>query len=654
MNKIVKELRGSTAIKLVLLIALFICVVLDMIAGLSLSQYNEKYSGDPFYNTKACKTYYQNYVYGIAQKAVEGQIVPAIANDSKNIFRIKVRSIEIAENKKAIYKDLTSNLEEGEKIDKNNPTFSELDLLKGTNKGYLDLRTVPRGNYIIEVTMDYNRIPSYNDGSQLYDEYQFYQFTKNYIKIWYNNSVWIIRISSFLGILFFIILIVMAGYKGGNDLPSENFFDRIPTDLWTVIIGASIFAVLYWSTVFYNYVDILQNIMALKNFEQYLWAFIGLGGVIYSLFMSLILSYSTRIKLRTFIKRSIIYKLMEWSMEVLTTIMENGNVMLLFIFGFSGYCLANYFLVARVLRIKGFLPGFMFITFNCIAFALCTMIISQYKTISKAAKKILSGDMDIKINTQKWFPFMGQLGNDIKNINDGLQNALDEQVKSERLKTELITNVSHDIKTPLTSIINYIDLLKKEELKNDRTAEYIKILEQKSQRLKTLTEDLVEASKISTHSIHVENEYVDLKELIVQTLGEHSGKFQGLDVIFSQPDEDVIIWTDGKYVWRIVENLFSNIRKYALPGTRAYIDLSIDDEDVVLEFKNTSKEKLNIKEEELMERFVRGDRSRNSEGSGLGLSIARSLTEILEGEFGLTIDGDLFKVTIKFKRCIKE
>ena len=240
----------------------------------------------------------------------------------------------------------------------------------------------------------------------------------------------------------------------------------------------------------------------------------------------------------------------------------------------------------------------------------------------------------------------------INDIAGGFTNAIEQSLKSERLKTELITNVSHDIKTPLTSIINYVDLLKKEDINNAQIEQYIAVLDKKSQRLKKLIEDLVEASKVSSGNVKLNMEVINLKELLNQSMGEFEDKLEkkNLKIEMDLPNENVLIKADNRYLYRVIENVFSNISKYALEGSRVYIKLEKQKEEIYLEFKNISKDKLNISAEELMQRFVRGDKSRYTEGSGLGLSIAKSLTELQDGKFKIDIDGDLFKVVIKWKK----
>ncbi len=228
--------------------------------------------------------------------------------------------------------------------------------------------------------------------------------------------------------------------------------------------------------------------------------------------------------------------------------------------------------------------------------------------------------------------------------------ALDESIKSERLKTDLITNVSHDIKTPLTSIINYVNLLKQEEFEDPKIQRYLEVLDEKSQRLKTLTEDVVEASKISSGNITLEFMNINLVEIIQQTSGEFEEKFKArrLTEVMSFPEREVIISADGRRLWRVLANIYNNTAKYAMEGTRVYADLYTTETTAVFSLKNISEQPLNISADELTERFIRGDISRSTEGSGLGLSIAKTLTEMQGGKFELYLDGDLFRVTITF------
>ena len=242
-------------------------------------------------------------------------------------------------------------------------------------------------------------------------------------------------------------------------------------------------------------------------------------------------------------------------------------------------------------------------------------------------------------------------GENLNNISLGMSRAVDERMKSERFKTELITNVSHDIKTPLTSIINYVDLLNREDLPDGTIKEYVGVLVRQSSRLKKLIDDLVEASKASTGNIVVNSTRTEIGVLLTQAAGEYEERLRSneLELIQNQPEEEVYIMADGRLLWRVFDNLMNNICKYSQPGTRVYLDLEKVNGEVVITFKNISRNPLNISSEELLERFVRGDSARSTEGSGLGLSIAKSLVELQGGKLDLAIDGDLFKVILKFK-----
>ena len=274
----------------------------------------------------------------------------------------------------------------------------------------------------------------------------------------------------------------------------------------------------------------------------------------------------------------------------------------------------------------------------------------QEDQIADAITKIAGGDTSYQMNLAGLEGKELRVGNMINSIGTGLERALQEQVRSERLKADLITNVSHDIKTPLTSIINYVDLLKREQIPGERAREYLKVLDQKSQRLKNLTEDLVEASKASSGNVKLEMTTLDIVEMIWQTNGEFEEKFatRSLELVSTLPESSILIEADGRHLWRVLENVYNNAFKYAMEHTRVYTDLKLKDDKVYFTIKNISANPLNVQGDELTERFVRGDVSRTTEGSGLGLSIAQSLTKLQGGTFEILIDGDLFKVRVGF------
>ncbi len=293
---------------------------------------------------------------------------------------------------------------------------------------------------------------------------------------------------------------------------------------------------------------------------------------------------------------------------------------------------------------------FIFLILQLILLLVVMWVIMDIDKLVEGVKEINKGNLNGKVEINEKISVFGELAHGINHIGDGLKNAVETSLKDERMKTELITNVSHDLKTPLTSIINYIDLLKKEEISGEDAKHYIEVLDTKSQRLKQLTEDLVEAAKATSGNIELEMMPITFDELMKQALGEFEDKYESkhLTIVAGYPKEPAVVLADGRRLFRIIENVLQNIYKYAMEGTRVYADLSKEDGVVKFTLKNVSAAPLNISPEELMERFTRGDSSRTTEGSGLGLSIAKDLTRLQNGEFEIQLDGDLFKVVIQF------
>ena len=296
---------------------------------------------------------------------------------------------------------------------------------------------------------------------------------------------------------------------------------------------------------------------------------------------------------------------------------------------------------------------FVFLMMFLSALVSCVFVVCYgaycFGTLMRGAQQMAKGDLDKKIPTKYLFGAFRDFADQLNALADAAQLAAAKQMRSERMKTELITNVSHDIKTPLTSLINYVDLLQKPHTEEEG-AMYLEVLQRQSQRLKKLVDDLMDMSKASSGNMVVDTARMDAAETIKQTLGEFGDKLAlaELTPVFRAPDQQVFMMADGRLVWRIMSNLLGNAVKYALPGTRLYVDLTEQDGKVIISLKNISREELNVSADELLERFVRGDASRNTEGSGLGLNIAQSLMEIQRGQLELLVDGDLFKVTLIF------
>ena len=358
-----------------------------------------------------------------------------------------------------------------------------------------------------------------------------------------------------------------------------------------------------------------------------------------------------RIKAKQFWRSFLTYKILRWFKNKIKKYMDEfknktDNTKKIF-WLYWGFVLITTILLSMFVTGIAIL---ILIAFWIWAYYQLRKYVRQEEMLKETLKKIYDGDTNVHINEQELEGTLKEMAVYINDIAGGFKNAIEENLKAKKLKTELITNVSHDIKTPLTSIINYVDLLKKEDIKDEKIKEYIDILDVKSQRLKKLTEDLVEASKASSGNVKLNIESINIKELINQTIGEFKDRLESrnLQIETDMPHEDVRIDADNRYMFRIMENLFSNISKYAQENSRVYIDVKKTNKKVNISIKNISKDRLNISSDELMQRFVRGDKSRYTEGSGLGLSIAKSLTELQRGTFDIVIDGELFKVVMEW------
>ena len=297
--------------------------------------------------------------------------------------------------------------------------------------------------------------------------------------------------------------------------------------------------------------------------------------------------------------------------------------------------------------------GSLFLLWGSLLFGVAAAVYGAnvFGTLLEAAKRMRAGDLDVKVDDKLMLGAYKDFAAELNGLNEVVQIAAQKQMKSERMRTELITNVSHDIKTPLTSIINYVDLLQKPHTEEEGKS-YLEVLSRQSGRMKKLIDDLIELSKASTGNIPVELARVDAVEAVTQALGEFTDKLTAAELtpVFRQPEEPLFVHADGRLAWRAMSNLLSNAVKYAQPGTRFYIDMVALDGKVCISFKNISRAALNVSAEELMERFVRGEASRNQEGSGLGLNIAKSMMELQHGDLELLVDGDLFKATLIFPK----
>jgi len=454
-------------------------------------------------------------------------------------------------------------------------------------------------------------------------------------------------LSAILTLLLLAYLFSAAGHRALDGNIELNIFNKIPFDLFLGIAVTLIIISMAVSVQFvYHNVDYLLSIIV--------WSFISV--ICYFTVLSTLLSFVVRIKSHILIKNTIIYKLLHKIYLLIFPIIKriiyvisNINLVVKTAILSAVTVFLNVILLIACDPINELGIGF-FIIFNLIFMLLVLLISILLVKIKKGGEEIAKGNLDYKINTEMMFGDFRRFGETLNHINIGMQNAVNEKMKSERMKTELITNVSHDIKTPLTSIINYVDLIKKEKIENKQLLEYIDVLDRQSIRLKKLIEDLVDASKASSGALKVELAPCDVGVLLLQSVGEYEERFQNnnLTNVLKLEENEIKIKADARYLWRVFDNLMNNINKYTQPNTRIYTSLSSNNQKAIITFKNISKYPLNISGDELMERFVRGDTSRSTEGSGLGLSIAKSLVELQGGKMDIIIDGDLFKVVLTF------
>lgn len=448
-----------------------------------------------------------------------------------------------------------------------------------------------------------------------------------------------------LCLLSFLCLMAAVGHRSKVEGIFLSPLHRCPYDLLLVLEATlcSLYLVGSIQALEHFYAPLTDHGSQLLAFFTIVAGVTALGG---ALGLPLCTTLAAQLKDHSLVRRTLLYRIFRRLGLLLRQIPTHGRS-----FGLAFCFLLLY---AFLCFLAGNFGSFfsLLLAFLMAVAALLALLwwLKGWQSIRKGGKALAEGDLNYVTDTEHIPWDLRGLGEDLNAISKGMQKAVDQRIRSDRFRTELITNVSHDLKTPLTSIINYVDLLKKRNLADETAQSYLEVLDRKSQRLKTLTEDLVEASKASAGVLPVERQRLEACQLMEQALGEYAEKLTAaqLSVVTCYPKEGAWIHADGRHLWRILDNLLSNCAKYAMPGTRIYVDIVRREGQVILSVKNISADPLNVPAEELLQRFVRGDDARSSDGSGLGLSIAQSLAHLQGGKFRLQVDGDLFKACILF------
>lgn len=467
-----------------------------------------------------------------------------------------------------------------------------------------------------------------SDILQIYDGY----FSRREGIVW--ASVLIAGLCAAVLLVCLGLSLLSAGWKEGRLEPQTLSIDHVPTELAaSIYMVIGVLYLLFLSRKWKTPDDIFSSERIMLSVT---------AALAYLVFLSACLSLVRRHRQHMIWRNSITRMLLLTWKRVTAARAASGQMLFFYIVFF----IMNFLLLLLFDKVGIFL--LLVLDLVVLLFLLRDMVGKQ--SVWDGINQISKCDLTYKIDTTALQGETLAMARAVNDMGDGLQEAVDAIIRNERLKAELITNVSHDLKTPLTSIVNYVDLLKRENLEGERVQHYIEVLEQKSHRLKQLTEDLVEASKISSGNVELQMMKMQYQSMIQQAYGEFQERLEerGLTAEWEMDQEPAYIMADGRQLWRVLENLLGNVYKYALENTRIYICVTRKDNMAVLSLKNTSKEKLTIDAQELMGRFVRGDKSRNTEGSGLGLSIAQSLTELQGGTFELSLDGDLFKAIVAF------
>ena len=646
-----------------------ICIILLIISGMKIS-YNMEYPDDKnetdFFNTNQfaniyessiCSNlmrmeqvknqinttneryYYENRIITTNENGYEGLRIYYNKNSNNNF-----KYLIIDKESKVAYTNVnltmeSDTIEEIKNIIQNNTYYWNVENKEiNTNIEKLSLSKLMYGNTYNEYVENYIMYTGISEELIFQDQYDANKKIYNMMNFIKNdNAYFIFPVISIMTIWLFVVIIIGIGKKNEDENITLNWFDKLPLLVSILII---LFIIAFGSC--------FLTLLSIDNWSIKLTAILIAITIYYITFIISIETFIKRIKSRTLIKNTVIYKFLKFIVKIIKNIFYRLNV------SFRVIGIAIAIIIVHLILFSMEAGGILILIALWIS-SIYWIIkkLNNFEKIREQIKQIYEGNTKNRLNIEEFKGEQKEIAGYVNDIAGGFSNAIEKSLKTERLKTELITNVSHDIKTPLTSIINYVDLIKKENIDNEKVQEYLEVLDNKSQRLKKLTEDLVEASKASSGNIKLNIEKLNINEMMKQVCGEFEDRFtkKSLQTILNLDEKDNYILADSRYLYRVLENLFSNISKYALDGSRVYIDVLDRDNNIGIELKNISKEKLNISPDELMQRFVRGDSSRNTEGSGLGLSIAQSLIQLQSGKFILYLDGDLFKVCIELRKA---
>lgn len=596
----------------------------------------EEYKMYNFLQTEQCKTILEDEAYNLCslfaynEKVNPGDLIKYSIDNSN--LQVSVYLVKDDTNESLFY---------------NNRILIDAGL---STQAYLKSAIDPDATVCAKLSLD-RKLTKDDIFKQAYESYYFMNNGKNLFIV-------LASVFSVLFIANLVILCIGVGRRKNSDTVTLNFYNRIPLEIIAAVYIAFIFLtarMVSFSYMIPLYYDFLRAAVP-RTIMFSIPAFI----IVNIIAVPFIVTMAARIKASTckvlpFWKNFLILRILRFLITKLAKaakfVVGNSSAVFSGAAGFIVYIIINLILILSG-RITRNFTIILCIAFNICVLALICLFLSNFDRLKKETQALEKGEYTLT-DSGSYMLFFRKFAESLNSTKEGMSLALEKSIKSERFKTELITNVSHDLKTPLTSIINYVDLMKNEDPNSPKAKEYLDILDKQSKRLKHLIEDLIEVSKASTGNIKAELSEIDIEEFLSQVNGEFFDRFESfsLTAVTEHSDKNLKITADGALLWRVFNNLYSNICKYSLPGTRVYISTRKKGTNAEITVKNISAQPLNITADELTERFVRGDSSRNTEGSGLGLSIAKSLTETQNGTFDIKIDGDLFKVIMEFPLC---